>query len=100
DRGRTASAEGCRRESEGRGRRGMTETERALPTRAGSAKAVRDSPIAVRAAVAADLDVIVAMRMALLRSHGGHAVYGRLRADADARAGKLFARQIEARDEV
>ena len=50
--------------------------------------------ITVRRATPDDLDVVVALRLALLREHAGNAVYGRLRADAPWRARTLFAEQL------
>ena len=38
--------------------------------------------------------------MALLREHAHNPIYGRLRPDADARAAKLFAAQLQAPNEV
>ena len=52
------------------------------------------SGVRIRTATAADLDAIVALRLALLREHAGNAVYGRLRADAPERARRLFAAQL------
>lgn len=51
-------------------------------------------PATVRRATPADLEVVLAMRLALLREHAGNAVYGRLRADAPERARRLFAEQL------
>jgi len=50
--------------------------------------------VTVRRATPDDLDVVVAMRLALLREHAGNAVYGRLRSDAPARARTLFGEQL------
>ena len=47
-----------------------------------------------------DLDTILALRMALLREHAHNAIYGRLRADADQRAARLFAAQLQSPNEV
>lgn len=58
------------------------------------------APVPVRQATADDLDVVVALRLALLREHAGNAVYGRLRADAPARALSLFAEQLASPLEV
>jgi GNAT superfamily N-acetyltransferase len=58
-----------------------------------------DAGVVVRAAAAADLDTVVALRMALLREYDGHPVYGRLHDDADARAPDLCSLQLaSARD--
>jgi len=53
-----------------------------------------EARIRVRAATAADLDTIAALRLALLREYGSHAVYGRLHPDAEARAPQLCAQQL------
>ena len=55
---------------------------------------------AVRVATLADLETVVALRIALLREHAGNRVYGRLRPDAPQHARKLFAEQLEAPNEV
>ena len=59
-----------------------------------------DSQVVVRRATLADLKSIVALRMALLREHAHNAIYGRLRPDADARAVKLFAAQLQSPNEI
>ena len=56
-------------------------------------------PVTVRVAVTADLQELVAMRVALLREHAGSPIYGRLRRDVDARALLLFTEQLKAADE-
>lgn len=48
----------------------------------------------VRQARLGDLDVVVALRLTLLREADGHPIYGRLRPDAEARARELFAPQL------
>lgn len=53
------------------------------------------STILVRRATVADLDAVVALRIALLREYGEHPIYGRLRADAESRARPIFAAQLE-----
>jgi GNAT superfamily N-acetyltransferase len=55
-----------------------------------------DKPLAIRVreAVPRDLEAVVALRLALLREHPEHPVYGRLRADVTARARELFAAQL------
>jgi ribosomal protein S18 acetylase RimI-like enzyme len=58
------------------------------------------SRIAVRQAGARDLPSILALRMALLREHAHNRIYGRLRSDAEARAAKLFAAQLQSPNEV
>ena len=50
--------------------------------------------VRVREAMARDLDAIVALRVALLREHPDHPIYGRLRPDVDERARGLFASQL------
>jgi GNAT superfamily N-acetyltransferase len=62
-------------------------------------RAVR-SPVRVREATLDDLETVVAMRMALLREHAAHPLYGRLRADAAERAEHLFATQLLSPNEV
>ena len=59
-----------------------------------------ESAVSVRQAGQRDLRAILALRMALLREHAHNAIYGRLRHDADARAAKLFAAQLESPNEV
>jgi ribosomal protein S18 acetylase RimI-like enzyme len=56
--------------------------------------------VAIRVATPADLEPVLEMRLALLRGHAGNAVYGRLRADAPARARDLFAAQLASSHEV
>lgn len=56
--------------------------------------------VVVRHAAATDLPAILSLRMALLREHSHNAIYGRLRPDAEARAAKLFAAQIQSPNEV
>jgi len=66
----------------------------------GTRAATPDSRLTVRRAGSADLPTIVALRMALLREHAHNAIYGRLRADAETRAARLFALQLRAENEV
>jgi ribosomal protein S18 acetylase RimI-like enzyme len=54
----------------------------------------------VRRATSADLDTVVALRIALLREYSGHPIYGRLRSDAEARARPVFAAQLDSQNEV
>ena len=54
----------------------------------------------VRAATPADLDTVLALRLALLREARDHPIYGRLRADAARRARRLFRLQLESPKEV
>jgi ribosomal protein S18 acetylase RimI-like enzyme len=56
--------------------------------------------ITVRRAGQADIVAILALRMALLREHAHNAIYGRLRHDAEMRAAKLFAAQLQSPNEV
>ena len=56
--------------------------------------------IIVRRATSADLDTVVALRIALLREYGEHPIYGRLRADAERRARPMFATQLDSDNEV
>lgn len=58
------------------------------------------SPLTVRQATADDLPTIVALRLSLLREHADHPIYGRLRADAPARARELFANQLDSPGEI
>lgn len=78
----------------------MTETENRPhpPAQGRSADAAR--PLTIRAATLDDLDVVVELRIALLRAHASNALYGRMRPDAEQRAHTLFARQLASRDEV
>jgi GNAT superfamily N-acetyltransferase len=50
--------------------------------------------ITVREATSRDLESVVSLRLALLREHPGHPIYGRLRADLGDRARELFAAQL------
>ena len=54
----------------------------------------------VRPATPRDLDAVVALRIALLREHPDHPIYGRLRTEVDRRARELFAAQLRARTET
>ncbi|HEU4723427.1 MAG TPA: GNAT family N-acetyltransferase [Gemmatimonadaceae bacterium] len=54
----------------------------------------------VRPATPRDLDAVVALRIALLREHPNHPIYGRLRSEVDRRARELFAAQIRSRTET
>lgn len=58
------------------------------------------SETVVRRATPADLDTVVALRIALLREYRGHPIYGRLRADAEQRARLVFGSQLESSSEV
>jgi GNAT superfamily N-acetyltransferase len=52
------------------------------------------SRVHVREATPRDLEAVVALRLALLREHPDHPIYGRLRPDLDERARGLFAMQL------
>jgi ribosomal protein S18 acetylase RimI-like enzyme len=79
----------------------MTETgNRRGPARVRHASREDGRALSIRAATLDDLDVIVELRVALLRAHASNAVYGRIRPDVEERARRLFARQLESRDEV
>ena len=54
----------------------------------------------VRPAAPRDLSSVVALRLALLREHPDHPIYGRLRTEIDRRARDLFAAQIRAASET
>ncbi|PYP77481.1 MAG: hypothetical protein DMD35_15215 [Gemmatimonadetes bacterium] len=54
----------------------------------------------VRPATPRDLDAVVALRIALLREHPDHPIYGRLRPEVDRHARDLFAAQIRSRMET
>lgn len=56
--------------------------------------------LTVRRASASDLDVVVELRLALLREYAEHPVYGRLRPDAAKRARPIFAMQLDSENEV
>lgn len=68
--------------------------------RARASTAAPTPDVAVRTATPADLEAVLAFRLALLREHAGNPVYGRLRADAPERARRLFAAQLVAPEEV
>ena len=55
--------------------------------------------LAVRPARLDDLDVIVELRLALLREYNDHPLYARLRPDAPARAHELYRAQLVAPNE-
>ncbi|MEO8337145.1 MAG: GNAT family N-acetyltransferase [bacterium] len=68
-----------------------------------SAVTTADAPaveILVREASVRDLDAVLELRLALLREHPEHPIYGRLRADVTARARELFATQLRAQTET
>ena len=51
--------------------------------------------LTVRRATSDDLDVVVALRLALLREYHDHPIYGRLRPDAERLARPIFAAQLD-----
>lgn len=56
--------------------------------------------IRVRRATPSDLETVVALRVALLREHPDHPIYGRIRGDVEVRARELFATQLRSPTEV
>jgi GNAT superfamily N-acetyltransferase len=56
-------------------------------------------PLAVRRATVNDLDVVVELRLALLREYRDHPFYGRLRPDFKARAYELYRAQLDSSHE-
>lgn len=79
----------------------MTDTRGPRPTLDASGPArVKRPPLTVRVATLDDLDIVVSLRIALLRAHAGNVIYGKLRADAEERARTLFARQLASPGEV
>lgn len=56
--------------------------------------------VTVRRAVSQDLEIVLALRIALLREYGGHPIYGRLRPDAEQRARPIFAGQLDSQNEI
>ena len=76
-------------------------TERvAGDARAADAARQPDAALHVRPATAADLPLIVELRLALLHEHAHNPLYRRLRPDAPARAQRLFARQLRSPNEM
>ena len=75
------------------------ERHHAIPAMGERAHAAR-APLDVRQATLDDLETVVDLRLALLREHRTNPIYGRLRADAPARARRLFAAQLASADEV
>lgn len=69
-------------------------------TTTGAGKPPVDSSVVVRRATASDLDVVIALRIALLREYHEHPIYGRLRPDAERRARPIFAAQLDSDNEV
>ena len=58
------------------------------------------SRIRVRQASVRDLDAVMELRLALLREHPDHPIYGRLRTDVTTRARDLFATQLRSTSET
>lgn len=56
--------------------------------------------LTVRQATPADIDAVLALRMALLREYPDHPIYGRLRANAEQLARPLFTAQLESGNEA
>ena len=56
--------------------------------------------LTVRPATPADLETVLALRLALLREACDHPIYGRLRPDAPLRARRLFRLQLESPHEI
>jgi ribosomal protein S18 acetylase RimI-like enzyme len=56
--------------------------------------------IEVRRATVADLDTVIALRIALLREYADHPIYGRLRDDAETRARSVFEQQLLQADQA
>lgn len=59
-----------------------------------------DATVSIRRATSDDLDAVVRLRLALLREYPDHAIYGRLRANADQLARPVFATQLESGNET
>jgi GNAT superfamily N-acetyltransferase len=67
-----------------------------------SAVTTADAPtvkIRVREASLRDLDAVMELRLALLREHPDHPIYGRLRPDVSERARELFSTQLRSQTE-
>jgi GNAT superfamily N-acetyltransferase len=86
----------------GRGRQPPETVPHRFPLAAASRPGVATpvAAVSVRRATMADLPVVVELRLALLREHPEHAVYGRLRHDAFERAYDVFGSQLRAANEV
>lgn len=68
-----------------------------------SAVTTADAPaveIGVRDATVRDLAAVMELRLALLREHPEHPIYGRLRADVTARAREIFSAQLRSQTET
>ena len=66
----------------------------------GTAAAQSAAAPSVRPARPRDLDAVVSLRLALLREHPDHPIYGRLRTEVDRRARELFSAQLRATSET
>lgn len=77
---------------------------KASPESAPAAAAARQDPVTppvrVRRARLTDLETVIRLRLALLREHGRHPIYGRLRPDAERRAREIFAMQLSSAGET
>lgn len=71
-----------------------------LPRSRADAARAGASGVRIRQATPRDLAAVVALRLALLREHPDHPVYGRLRRDVADRARELFASQLRSPNEV
>ena len=78
------------------GARAATTRDDAPPRAASPA----EDSLSIRRASYADLPIVVELRLALLREHPDHAVYGRLRADARERAYDVFGSQLRSSNEI
>ena len=63
-------------------------------------RAASASRIHVRQATVRDLEAVMELRLALLREHPDHPIYGRLRRDVSGRARELFATQLRSTSEA
>lgn len=75
----------------------MAELLPALP--ATEVTGARGREVRVRQATVGDLTAVLDLRLALLREHPDHPIYGRLRADVSAKARELFTTQLRAEHE-
>jgi GNAT superfamily N-acetyltransferase len=71
-----------------------------VPDERASAPRASMASVHVREAAPRDLADVVALRLALLREHPEHPIYGHLRADVAQRARELFASQLRSPMEV
>ena len=65
-----------------------------------AAVAADRADIRVRRATPGDLDEVVALRIALLREHPNHPIYGHLSADVTTRAREIFSSQLRSQGEA